>query len=374
MDKIVKFIDCAIETYTCNLRCHYCVVTQKRLFKNKLIHINRTPEEIRAAFSPQRFGGICMINLCAGGETLLSDDVIPFARILLELGHYVMIVTNATITPRVEEITRLPDYLKKHLFLKCSFQYHEMKRLGWVQRFCDNVNDLRRSGCSITVEVMPTDEMIPDIDELKKVCMKEFGAFCHITVGRNIKSHGLDLLSKISFDEYNKAWSQFNSGLFSFKMSLYHKKRKEYCHAGDWTLRIEAESGIVRQCYCGRVIGNIYNLDKPLAYRSIGRRCSLPFCFNGHAFLAFGAIPELDTPTFASLRDRVTVTGEHWLSSDVETIMKQKIGENIGYKSGTKERNYILDDIVYMRDNILQFARVNVYKLMAKVNKNSKHR
>ena len=39
-------------------------------------------------------------------------------------------------------------------------------------------------GCSFTVELMPYDGLIDDIDEIINLCKSELGAACQITVGR----------------------------------------------------------------------------------------------------------------------------------------------------------------------------------------------
>lgn len=74
MEKVVKFIDCYIETETCNLKCHYCYIALRNKFKNHIIELQRSPKEIQSALSKERMGGICLINLCAGGETLLGGN------------------------------------------------------------------------------------------------------------------------------------------------------------------------------------------------------------------------------------------------------------------------------------------------------------
>ena len=55
---------------------------------------------MRKALSKERLGGICLINFCGGGETLLPPEIVKYIRVLLEEGHYIMIVTNATVSKR----------------------------------------------------------------------------------------------------------------------------------------------------------------------------------------------------------------------------------------------------------------------------------
>ncbi len=88
-------------------------------------------------------------------------------------------------------------------------------------------------------------------------------------------------------------------------------------------------SGKLTQCYCGRELDNIYNnIEKPLKLEPIGTHCTLAHCYNGHAFLTLGTIPELDTPCYASLRDRVDLSGENWLQPEMREFMSQKLKDN----------------------------------------------
>lgn len=328
MDKIKRFIDCYIPTETCNLRCHYCYITQKRKFNAKLATFSHTPEEIKQAFSVKRWGGPCLINMCAGGETLLSDQILPVVKALLEEGHYVMIVTNGTISERFEEVIKWPKELLKKLFFKFSYHFLEMKRLGWTDRFFNNVQRIKETGSSFTVEVTPSDELIPYIDELKKECIKQAGALCHLTIARDDRTKGIDILSNLSWDEYKRTWGAFDSSLFDFKSQIFQQRRKEFCYAGAWSYYLNLESGALKQCYCGERIWNIYEkIDEPIPEKPIGYSCSLPYCYNGHAFLALGDIPELLTPTYAEERNRVCEDGTEWLQPEMKVFMSTKLYE-----------------------------------------------
>ena len=53
-------------------------------------------------------------------------------------------------------------------------------------------------GCSFTVELMPYDGLIDDIDEIINLCKSELGAACQITVGRNDLTEKKDLLTSMS--------------------------------------------------------------------------------------------------------------------------------------------------------------------------------
>lgn len=329
MDKLTRFIDCYISTETCNLRCKYCYIAQNNKFNSKLVKFEHSSKEIAKALSQKRLGGTCLLNFCAGGETLLAQDVIPVIRALLEEGHYIMIVTNGTISKRFDEITEFPIELRKRIFFKFSFHYLELKRLNWLEKFVDNVNKIKNSGCSYTIEVTPSDDLIPYIEDLKNDCIKYFGALCHVTIARDDREYEIGHLSNLSFEDYIKTWSVFQSELFDFKSTIFYKRRKEFCYAGEYTLSLNLSSGDLRQCYCGKKLCNIYDnpLDK-ISFRAIGNACGYSHCYNGHVFLTMGAVPDIKTPNYDRLRNRIEIGGTEWLSPEMKSFMQQKVSDN----------------------------------------------
>lgn len=344
MDKLMRFIDCYVSTETCNLRCAYCYIAQQNKFSKKLVKFTHTPEEIAKALSKERLGGTCLLNFCAGGETLLSEDVIPVIKALLEEGHYVMVVTNGTMDRRFEEMARFPQTLKSRLFFKFSFHYLELKRLNWLEKFRKNVMCVYNAGCSITIEVTPSDELIPYIDELKRISEEYFGALCHVTIARNDVSYKIGHLSKLDFEAYKDVWGTFGSELFDFKSKIFYKHRTEFCYAGEYTLSLNISDGTLKQCYCGKVLCNIYdNIQEQIPFRAIGHACGYYHCYNGHVFLPMGAIPNLKgVPEYDFLRNKTTNTGREWLQPEMKAFMHQKVSDN---KPRYSLRKKILSDI-----------------------------
>lgn len=325
---LTRYIECYIPTTTCNLQCHYCYIAQKNLFSNKIAKISHSLDEIRHAFSKERLGGACLINFCAGGETLLSPDILPIVRTLLECGHYVMVVTNGTLTKRFDEVLSFPLELRKQLMFKFSFHYLEFKRLGILEQFAANVNRMRQAKCSITVEITPSDELIPYIDEVRQFSIDNFGAPCHVTIARDDRTNDIHHLSSLSFDEYQKTWGVFDSELFSFKSQIFYHKRREFCYAGSWSFWTNLETGETHQCYFGKSLGNLYDFSSPLHFEPVGYCCVYPHCYNGHAFLTLGDIPDLSAPTYAQVRDRVCSDGSTWLQPEVRAFLSQKLYNN----------------------------------------------
>lgn len=350
MDKMKRFIDCYIPTETCNFRCHYCYIAQHRKFNNEIAKFLYSPDYIAKALSKERLGGVCMFNLCAGGETLIAEEVIDVVEALLKEGHYVMIVTNGSLTKRFEKISKFPKELLKHLFFKFSFHYLELVRLKMIDRFFENVKMMRDAGASFTIEITPTDELEPYIDEIKTIMTEKMGALPHITIGRKDSGDILPLTNH-EFDEYRSIWSEFDSEMFNYKYTIFGEKRKEFCYAGEWSIYLNLVTGDYTQCYCGKKLGNIYtNIDKPINFLPIGCNCTQPHCYNGHAFLTFGNIPELDSPTYDQLRNRTQSDGAQWLQPEMKAFMQSKLIESNKEYSEKEKQKINRKNLKYVRN------------------------
>lgn len=361
MEKIKKFIDCYVPVCNCNLKCNYCYISTWENFKKaeNSKKIEFSPELIRKALSKKRWGGSLMLNFCAAGETLLCNELIPIIEQLLEEGHYCMIVTNGTVTPKFNQLAKLPKKLCDKLFIKFSLHYLELKRLNLVDVFFDNVNKMKNAGISYTVEVTPSDEYIPYIDEIKQICLDKVGALPHITVCR-IENGDVPLMSKLKKEEFKKIWSSFCSELFNFKIKIFGEKRKEFCYAGAWSYSLSLLTGELKQCYRGRVLQNVFeNIEENIKEIPIGCHCVDAHCWNGHAFLAFGVIPEIEAPTFEKERNRETKDGP-WITQNMGDFMSSKL-----YESNT-EFDKKKKDIFNKKSNIF-YINQNFKKKLKKV-------
>ena len=352
MEKMKRFIDIAIPVQTCNLRCPYCYIAQEKKFLAALPYFMYDAKTIGKALSKERLGGICHFNLCGGGETLLPPQMTEIIYEMLKQGHYLAIVTNGTVTKRFEEIAQFPEEFRKRLLFKFSFHFTELKRLNKFKLFWDNVHRMQDAGCSISVELTPNDETIQYIDEIKEMCMKEVKALCHITVARKETDKDLPILTKYSREEYYKIWDTFDSDLFRLKMSTFNVKRKEFCYAGYWTATLNLGTGILRQCYCGKIIQNIFkDIDKPINWQAIGTHCTEPHCHNSHVWLTLGNIPDLsELPTYALMRNRVCYDGTEWLQPEMKEFLSTKLydtNEQFDEKTKSKiNRKMAVDSVI----------------------------
>lgn len=325
--KLVKFIDCFVPIKKCNLRCKYCYIGQKKGFDSAKAFYH-SPEFIRAALSRKRLGGIALINFCGGGETLLCKELISIISELLYEGHYISIITNGTVNSALDELLK-SDVDLGHVFLKFSFHYLELKRLGLLERFSENVNRMRNAGCSISVEITPSDDLEPYIDEVKNFSIEHFGALPHITVTRDERVLSFKILTYYDYENYQKIWGQFDSAMFDFKLKNVGLHRSEHCMAGVWSLHLNLESGDLYKCTQNPWLDNIYeDIARPILLEEVGNKCCSPYCFNCHAYLTLGVIAGLETPTYYDMRDREMLNGEHWVTEEMKQIFQQRLYEN----------------------------------------------
>ena len=330
MDKIKRYIECHVPVTTCTLRCSYCYITQHRLFEGPLPEFRYTPEHVRKALSKERLGGVCLINLCGAGETLLAKEVVEYARAFLEEGHYVMIVTNGTISKRFDDIASFPAHLKKHLFFKFSYHYLEFKQRGLFDVFFNNIRKVRDAGCSFTLELTPSDDAIPYIDEIKQRAIAELGAPNHVTIARDERTKNrLPMLTQLSRQNYIDTWKTFDSALFDYKLTIFGHKRREFCYAGDWSFCVNLATGKMKQCYRTYYRADIFrDITKPIPFRAIGNCCKEHHCYNGHSLIVLGDIPSQSTPTYAQLRNRQSLGGSEWLRPEMKSFMSTRLKES----------------------------------------------
>lgn len=324
-NRLTRYIDCNVPYYNCNLKCNYCYVRQVTDFLEykPLWH---SPEFIGKALSYERLGGMAHINMCATGETMMTPGLIPVIKELVNIGHYISVISNGTQTKAFERLLS-QDMDLSHIFVKFSFQYAELKRLGLLKIFAENVKRVKAAGCSIAVELVPDDNLIPLIPEIKAFSMEQFGAFPHITVPRDKE---MNLLTNQSLEEFRKTWD-FDSTMFDFKMSILYEKRNEYCMAGKWSFSLNLETGDMWKCASNPYMGNLYeDISKEIVWSEVGRNCCSPYCYNGHAYLPMGVIKGLKAPRYYEIRDRVTLNGEHWVTDTIKEVFIQRLDENNG--------------------------------------------
>lgn len=322
--KITKFINCHIPYKMCNLACDYCYIRQSREFENYKMNLH-SAEFIAKSLSPKRLGGIAFINFCAEGETMLADGLNDIIVCLIQEGHYVQIVTNGTIDRAIDDLLSRDTDLK-HIFFKFSYHYRELMRTGKMEMFFENVRRVRAAGCSVSVELVASDDIIPMIEDIKAVCIKNIGALPHLTIPRDNVSKTLKLLTVLDHEQYYGVWKSFDSIMFQFKWDNMNIKRFENCMAGEWSFWMDVETGEIKKCLSNPYLDNIYDhIDKPINLEPVKNKCRLPYCYNCHAYLTLGLIEEVDAPSYYEVRNRTMEDGQNWITNEMKEIFEQKL-------------------------------------------------
>ena len=351
MKKLFLF---AIPLSVCNLRCHYCYLTKRPSYYEGIIpEMKYSPDKIAYAMRQDRVGGPCYFNFCADGETLLLPNIEQYVGLLAKEGHFIEIVSNMLLTKQLETILSLDVELLKHISFKCSFHYLQLLEKKQLEKFAENVNRASEAGASVNLEVTPSDELIPYIDELKSFSLEHFGALPHFTIARDDSTRGIERLTSLSEEEYYKIWSTFNSEFFDFKTEIFGVRRKEFCYAGAWSYYVNMATGNATQCYGGRSVGDIFeNPDEPLPNQPIGR-CPVAHCYNGHALLSMGIIPNLTDVRYGDIRDRERDDGTHWLTPEVKCFFNQRVFEsNDQIDSTDKTRIAVANTLSWIADGL----------------------
>ena len=364
---------CLIPNNICNLRCPYCYISQQPDFIKQDFEFKYSVEHVAKCLSAERLGGPCLINLTGEGETMLQKGIVELCHLLLEDGHYIEFVTNLTVTKVLDEFMKIPPELLKHIEFKVSFHYAELKRKNMLDKFFDNLDKVQKSTASFTLELMPHDELIPEIDEIINLCYEKTGAKCHITVGRADYLNTRGILSDLSEEDYIKTWSVFDSAMFDLKMKLLGVKRKEFCYAGAWSLYVNIYTGEASACYGQAYKQNIFeNPDKPINFCPVGKHCVQPYCINGHAHMSLGLIPEYDAPTYAEVRNRTRTDGSEWFSDDAYEFFNTKLYETNREYNWFKKKTNFIDWYFKLGYAVIKHPRKAVRKIRYKLSKKKK--
>ncbi len=357
MNKIKRFFDCQVPVNLCNFECDYCTVGQWKLVQgkgpDKYTPFKYPVEQMAKALSAERLGGICAFNLCGNGETFLHPQIMDFIDLLLEEGHFVSIVSNGTVTSAIDHLCSLDEEMRSRVFIKFSFHYTELIKKNLLQKYFDNVHKAHNAGLSLTVELVASDGNVPYIDEIKKVCMENLGVLCHLTDPRANTTDDIRHLTQMPMDEHLRVWSVFDSALFDYRQATWGQKRdKDFCYGGVWSFNLGLGNGRLKQCYrnSDTVQFVFENIDEPIHFIPRGHFCSFPHCFNSHVFDCLcGVVPEITSPYYIELRNRVLPDGTEWIKPAYKDIYSRRVCEN--NTPYTEKEKLYADGILRLKNN-----------------------
>ena len=172
---------------------------------------------------------------------------------------------------------------------------------------------------------MPHDELIEFIPEVLSFSLKNFGAYPQLTVGRDERNNR-ELLTKLSKEEYIRTWKVFQSEMFDLKMKFYMLHGTN-CNAGRDSFFIDLYSGVMKRCLFPENMGDFYDDSISLDFERVGDSCPLNYCFNCHAYLTMGVMPDILAPTYLNIRDRVREDGTHWIKEKMRGFLNTRFYE-----------------------------------------------
>lgn len=317
-----KYIGIDVPVYGCNLNCSYCYLDEKCNKETAFPELIHSPKYIRYRLRRDNIGGCALIGICGSGETLFADKLIDICTELLKEGHYLIIVTNGMATKVIQNIIASANEYARHLIFKISFHYLELKKKNLLEHFANNVNMIDESKASYTLELMPHDELIKFIPEILSFSKIKFGAYPQLTVGRD-EQNSRKLLTKLSKEKYIQTWQAFQSEMFDFKMK-YYLMHGTNCNAGKDSFFIDLYSGKMNRCLFPENIDNFYNDNTSLEFDRVGDFCPLDYCYNCHAYVTLGVMPDIIAPTYLDIRDRIREDGSHWIKKEMRTFLNNK--------------------------------------------------
>lgn len=311
----------------CNLECSYCYVHRSN---ERRVPVFRSMNTLERAFSEERLGGKCFINISSAGEPLLHKQVLDIIEMLTRKGHYVMLLSNGTLTGHLERLTMFPAELQKRIFVKFSFHYVELKKKGLLDVFMANVDRIKNSDCSCTVELMGDDITYSMIDEIKNLTMSALGCYPHISIPRDERQFTLGIVTGDSFERYIKKWkeAEIESDFFDFKAATYGKHIDWFCYAGNRSCEIDMETGEMRQCYHTPVMQNFFDFTKEIDWNPVGNHCCEPHCYVSHMFMPLGIVEPpngVKNGNYFNMRNRYCLDGKDLVKPSMKKVFEEGV-------------------------------------------------
>lgn len=327
--EIKKFIGLHFPIGACNLRCNYCYVGQHG---GKIQDLSYSLEDIKKAFSLQRLGGVCFINICGDGETLLHPIMPQLIEFFLKDGHYVMVLTNGTLTKQIETCLKLSPELLRRLFFKISFHFEEFVRLNLLDIEFSNIDRIKNSPCSLTVEYICNDLGKSHVQELKNICINKMNTLPQLNIPRDERKKILGVASKFSLPEFFRYWESwgFNSEFLKFRKQFFGKRYSDYCYTGERQIWVNLQTGYSHQCYHTPPLQNFMGeCDKPIRWLAVGNNCPEAHCYVTHSHVSLGIVPYPQyagyKATYDVIRNRVCSDGTEWIKPTYKEAFQQGV-------------------------------------------------
>ena len=280
----------------------------------------------------------------------MCPEITEIIAAILKEGLFMNVTTNGTISAKFDEIINLPKEFLSRLSFSFSLHYLELERTHNLQKFAENVLKVQKAGCSVLVQMNLCDEYITRRDEIKEFCINNFGALPQLALTRK-QGEGFKIFSNYTDEEYINYGKEFDSPLFEFTCKNFRVKRHEFCYAGAWSYTLNLATGDLSSCYFMPPFYNIYkNVDEDVPASTMGNNCCEAYCINSSHFMSLGVIPKVETPTYASLRNREDAG---WYSNTMKDALNGKLADaNEEYSPIKKAQS----NIIGVADNCIRIA------------------
>lgn len=351
MDKVQKSITVYVPGNICNMRCSYCYVSECLYVEHKEnARFDYSVEHMVNAFDPKRIGGIAYITVIGGGETLIPDEVIPFVKGLLKLGHVVEVVTNNTLNGRIEELIRDTEGIER-LIVKCSLHWNELKRLNKIEDFFANMKKIIAAGASTYPFLVICDDYMPFLDEITEYCKRELGGLpqCTPCVVTSAQGEFFETEHVVTSPECTEEFVQMINDKIGSELFLESVKflsinpREVFCYAGQWSFVVEMDTGRMFKCHNVDMHKNFFqNIGEPIQLEPIGCECGISSCSLQYQLYGFGCIPEIsDTLTYSRMMYR-----ENMMNETVRSLLDVKFNELQSPLSLNEERKFLMHRVI----------------------------
>ncbi len=259
-------------------------------------------------------GGPAIIGIIGEGETLIPDKVVPFVHGLLEQGHFVEVVTNMSLTHRIDELLDTSKENLKRLLVKGSLHWNELKRLNKIDDYFNNINKVIEAGASSYPFLVISQDYLPFLDEIKTTCLEKLGELPHCTGSLvfdnpdDIKNEDIIKTCPECTPKFNEEMQEkFDSKIYDLFVKFLHiKPTSKFCYAGEWSFIVNLATGDYYKCHFAPSEGDMFKKpQKTLNLTPIGHNCKASSCSLQYNFLSQGLVPEFkNLPNYSELLDK----------------------------------------------------------------------
>lgn len=297
---------------------------------------------------------------------MIPDEVVPFVKGLLHLGHVVEVVTNNTLDHRIDELLETPKEDLQRLIVKCSLHWNELVRLNKVESYFANIRKIVAAGASSYPFLVICDDYMSKLDEICEICEREIGALPHCTpcvISENRADFlrgGTAVTQPSCTPEFvQQIDEKFHSRLFQESVRFLEiDPQKVFCYAGKYAFIVRMNNGMVDKCHNISTEQCFFeNIDKPFECDYVGCECGIASCGLQYNFFGMGMLPEVpDVPTYSEM----LCNREGLFQEEVKRLMDVKICKGDRILTEAQRIEYLMDRVCEKNSEIEKLRRIEL--------------